>query len=120
MDSIIVVEDEPIILELVTDVLQEYGYPVRPFECADHAWAFIQRCEYQPRLLITDLQMQGKIDGVELVKRVHLVQPQLPVIIASGFHAASIDVADEYVFWLPKPFNIQQLSNICGRLAPSP
>ncbi|TDV62611.1 response regulator [Pseudomonas sp. LP_7_YM] len=118
MDSIIVVEDEQLILELVVDVLEMYGYKVRPFHDADEAWCFIRDCNYPPRLLITDLNMPGKIDGVELIRRVLDVQPQMPVIVASGFHSASEDIADQSVFWLPKPFNIDQLHSICIKLAP--
>lgn len=120
MDSILVVEDEQLIRELVVDVLEMYGYKVRPFSDADSAWGFIQTCDYQLRLLITDLHMPGTIDGVELVKRVQEVQPTTPVIVASGFHAAAQALADQSVFWLPKPFDIDELHAICHKLAPLP
>lgn len=120
MNSIIVVEDEELILDLMVDVLELYGYRVRPFPEADSAWRFIQSCDYELRLLITDLKMPGSIDGVELVKRVHQVQPKLPVIVASGFHGGSDELSSEGVFWLPKPFNIDQLHAICQQHAPIP
>lgn len=120
MNSIIVVEDEELILELMVDVLELYGYTVRPFIRADLAWQFIQACDHPLRLLITDLKMPGTIDGVELVKLVHQLHPDIPVVVASGFHSASETLADEGVVWLPKPFNIDQLHTICQRLAPLP
>jgi DNA-binding NtrC family response regulator len=118
MNSIIVVEDEELILGLMVDVLELYGYKVQPFSRADAAWHFIEARDYPVRLLITDLKMPGAIDGVELVKRVHDVQPQTPVIVVSGFHEASDTLADEGVYWLPKPFDIDKLHRICQRLAP--
>lgn len=118
MNSIIVVEDEELILGLMVDVLELYGYEVRPFSSADAAWQFIETCDYPLRLLITDLRMPGAIDGVELVKRVHRAQPEIPVIVVSGFHTASDTISDENVFWLPKPFTIDQLHAICQQLAP--
>lgn len=120
MDSIIVVEDEQLILDLVVEVLEMYGYKVRSFQSADAAWHFIEGWGYPPRLLITDLQMPGEIDGVELVKRVQKLQPYTPVVVASGYHAAPEEMANQKVFWLPKPFNIDQLHAICQKLAPLP
>ena len=120
MNSIIVVEDEELILELMVNVLELYGYTVRPFISADLAWQFVQACDHTQRLLITDLKMPCTIDGVELVKLVHQLHPDIPVVVASGFHSASETLADEGVVWLPKPFNMDQLHTICQRLAPLP
>lgn len=118
MDSILVVEDERLILNLVVDVLEMYGYTATPFSNADAAWRFIESCGYPPRLLITDLQMPGEIDGIELVKRVHRLQPSTPVVVASGYHSTAESLADHRVHWLPKPFEIDQLHAMCQRLAP--
>lgn len=120
MDSILVVEDEQIILGLITDVLEMYGYKVQPFLDADAAWEYIQSREYPPRLLITDLRMPGEMDGVELVKRVQKIQPQTPILVASGYHGHSELLNDPKVFWLPKPFDIDKLHAICQKLAPLP
>lgn len=120
MDSILVVEDEQIILELITDVLEMYGYKVRAFSNADTAWEYISAHHYPPRLLITDLRMPGDMDGVELVKRVQSIQPQTPIVVASGHHGDSELLNDPKVFWLPKPFNIDKLHEVCQKLAPLP
>jgi DNA-binding NtrC family response regulator len=118
MDSILVVEDEELILGLVTEVLEMYGYRVTPFKSADDAWSFIERCGYPPRLLITDLQMPGEIDGIELVKRVQQAQPLTPVVVASGYHSSAETLVDLPVIWLPKPFDIDELHEVCRKLAP--
>lgn len=118
MDSILVVEDEEIILGLITDVLEMYGYKVRSFVDADTAWEFIRAQDYPPRLLITDLRMPGEIDGVELVKRVQEMQPQTPILVASGYHGDSGVLNNPRIYWLPKPFSIDQLHDICQKLAP--
>lgn len=120
MDSILVVEDEEIILGLITDVLEMYGYKVRAFSDADTAWEFVRSQDSAPRLLITDLRMPGEIDGVELVKRVQQMRPQTPILVASGYHGDSGLLNDTSVYWLPKPFSIDQLHTICEKLAPPP
>lgn len=120
MDSILVVEDEPMILELITDALEMYGYKVRAFADADTAWGFVQSSGYPPRLLITDLRMPGHMDGLELAKQLRAEQPDVPIIVASGFHPTAKDLHSLNVYWLLKPFDIDQLLAICQKLAPLP
>jgi DNA-binding NtrC family response regulator len=120
MDSILVVEDEKIILELIAEILETRGYKVQAFLNADTAWESIKSREYPPRHLITDLRMPGEIDGAELVKRVHEIQPQTPILVASGYHSHSGLLNDPNVSWLPKPFDIEKLQTICQKLAPLP
>ena len=118
MDSILVVEDEELILGLVTEVLEMYGYTVTRFNSADAAWSFIESCGYPPRLAINDQRMLGRIDGIELVKRLQQAQPQTPVVVASGYHSSAEALMDYKVYWLPKPFEIDQLHANCRKLAP--
>lgn len=118
MDSIVVVEDEPLILELITDVLEEQGYLVYAFESADLAWQMIQESRFSPRLLITDLRMPGQIDGLELAKRLRNFDADVPVVVASGFHPDARELLSLNVHWLIKPFQIEQLNAICRKLAP--
>lgn len=118
MNSILVVEDEPMILELMTDALSFFGYNVRGFADADGAWGFVQDSAYPPRLLITDLIMPGQMDGLDLVKRLRTSNPDMPIIVASGFHPAVKDLHSLNIFWLLKPFDIDQLHAICQKLAP--
>lgn len=118
MDSIIVVEDEQQILELMVDILEMYGYKVRAFSNADAAWRYIDAHSGELKLLITDLRMPGDIDGVDLVQRVHEKFPKTPVVVASGFHSESDSLYGDRVFWLPKPFTIDELHVTCQQLAP--
>ena len=120
MNSILVVEDELLILNLMTDVLEMYGYQVRAFQDADTAWSFIEKSQNPPRLLITDLQMPGEIDGVGLVKRTKANFPEVPIIVSTGFHPAATELNHQNLHWLLKPFDIDQLHAICKTLAPIP
>lgn len=120
MDSIVVVEDEPQILELLTDILEMYGYRVLPFPNADLAWRYFQDRREAPQLLITDLNMPGQIDGVGLVERVHRKFPTVPIVVASGYHIDSDSLHIDRVFWLTKPFTVDQVSDTCQMLVPQP
>jgi CheY-like chemotaxis protein len=116
MDSIIVVEDEPQILRLIVDILEDYGYSVRAFASADAAWKHLSHDAEKLDLLITDLKMPGHIDGVGLVQRVHEKFPKTPIVVASGYHSESDSLHIERVFWLPKPFTVDELSLTCQQL----
>lgn len=116
MDSIIVVEDEPHILSLIVDILEDHGYCVRAFASADDAWEYLGHKAQNLDLLITDLQMPGEIDGVGLVQRVHEKFPTVPIVVASGYHSESDALHIERVFWLPKPFTLDELSMTCQQL----
>lgn len=116
MSSIILVEDEPDILLLITDVLEMDGHQVQTFPEADSAWNHIQQRGFQADLLITDLRMPGTIDGLQLVHNVHDMLPQVPVMVVSGYHALSDSLSENHVCWLQKPFAIDELLELCQKL----
>lgn len=119
MSWIIVVEDEQAILMLMTDILEIDGHEVRAFGEADSSWGHIQRYGFDADLLIMDLKMPGKIDGVELVKKLHQVLPEIPVLVVSRYHvAAHMYLDDDHVHFLRKPFSLDQLNATCHRLIP--
>lgn len=118
MDSIIVVEDELLILDMYIEVLEMAGYKVRAFPNADLAWNYISERGFNPRLLITDLRMPGRMDGAQLVERVRRLSSEVPIVIASGYHDAANMLCNRKTHWLSKPFGIDQLQEICKTLAP--
>ncbi len=80
---ILVVEDEPAMLELETRILLGQGYRVTACRDANEAFsAFLQN----PRdidLLLTDQGLPG-ISGVELIKEIHTLYPELPCLLLTG------------------------------------
>jgi DNA-binding NtrC family response regulator len=116
MSSIILVEDEPDILMLMTAVLELDGHQVKAFPEADSAWNHIQQCGFDADLLITDLRMPGTIDGLQLVHNVHDLLPLFPVMVVSGFHASSESLDSDHVCWLQKPFALERLLELCHQL----
>ncbi|MQQ34693.1 response regulator [Pseudomonas sp. SZ57] len=56
--------------------------------------------------------MPGSIDGLELVQRLHDLLAQVPIVVASGFHAAANTLDYDHVHWLSKPFTLTQLQAI--------
>lgn len=116
MNTIILVEDEPPVRELLIEFLEDLGYQVNAFETADLAWEHIRHRRYPVRLLITDLRLPGELDGLELVKRLHSAAPKTPVIVVSGFHQQAHSLCMEDIHWLGKPFSLQRLETLCREI----
>jgi DNA-binding response OmpR family regulator len=78
---ILVVDDEPDIRQLSTEVLTDSGYAVDAAEDGAVAWQALNTDSYD--LLITDHNIP-KVSGVELLKKMRAARMNLPVIMATG------------------------------------
>ncbi|RUM89381.1 MAG: sigma-54-dependent Fis family transcriptional regulator [Thermodesulfatator sp.] len=81
MPEILVVDDEPSILESLRDILEDEGYGVRCVESGEEALRLAE--ERAPDLVLLDVWLPG-IDGIEVLRRLREIQPTLPVIMISG------------------------------------
>ena len=81
LQRILVVDDDPGIRQLGTEVLIRHGYHVDAAEDHIAGWKALQTHAYD--LLITDLDMP-RLSGLKLVKRLRDARLALPVILASG------------------------------------
>ncbi len=106
---ILVVDDDPSLLRLLSLRLESAGYQVEAVESAEKALTCL--ASFQPYLIITDLRMGG-MDGMALFETVHSRYPALPVIIltAHGSIPDAVAATKRGVFgFLTKPFDTQQL-----------
>ena len=83
-ETILVVDDEPALLELVDEMLQQLGYKV--FLAGDGKQA-LQQLEKEPDidLLFSDVVMPGGINGYELAEQAVAKYPELKVLLTSGY-----------------------------------
>ncbi len=106
---ILLVDDDPSLLRLLSLRLESAGYQIQVVESAEKALACMTT--FQPYLIITDLRMGG-MDGMSLFETVHERYPALPVIIltAHGSIPDAVAATRRGVFgFLTKPFDTQQL-----------
>lgn len=106
---VLVVDDDPALLRLLSMRLSVVGYEVNAVESGEKALA--QMATFQPHLVITDLQMDG-MDGMALFDSIHGRSPAVPVIIltAHGTIPDAVDATARGVFgYLTKPFDSQNL-----------
>jgi two-component system KDP operon response regulator KdpE len=105
---VLVVDDQPHIVRMLTSVLTNEGYLVRA--AAEGESALASFTEWGPELVITDLYLRH-IDGMELCRRIR-AQSNVPIIVLSAKGEEEIKVealdsgADDYV---TKPFGNGEL-----------
>jgi CheY-like chemotaxis protein len=82
--TVLVVDDEPLVLDFVRQVLERAGHVVLP---APNARAAAEICEARGQaisLIVTDIQMPGT-SGRELAKCLGVTHPGLPILFMTGY-----------------------------------
>jgi CheY-like chemotaxis protein len=101
--SILVVDDDPDVRQIVSEYLEYRGYGV--IQASDGAEALdLLRDHPDVRLIITDVRMRG-LSGLELAARAAQEHPDVRVILISGYFQAQAAGPR----FLKKPFTMQQL-----------
>jgi PAS domain S-box-containing protein len=105
-ETLLIVEDEPLILRMARRVLGDLGYTVLTASDGYEALDVFERHAGDIRLLITDVVMP-KMSGRELAARVAALRPDIRVLYSSGYAADTIGddgVLGEGISLLPKPY----------------
>jgi len=112
--TILVVDDDPGVLQFVSQLLVAGGYRVLR---ADNGEAVLQQSrDYKGEihLLLSDFQMPV-MSGIELATQMHVERPQLKVLMMSGFTGGML-VLNKGWHFLAKPFVPSQLCALILRL----
>jgi CheY-like chemotaxis protein len=112
--SVLVIDDEPVVLDLFQRVLGEKGLLIRTAQNADEALAILEREGFG--CVLADKNLPG-LDGIEIVRRVRQSQPWCACIVMTAY--ASTESAVEAlrlgaVDYLEKPF--EDLARVADRI----
>jgi CheY-like chemotaxis protein len=108
---ILLVEDEPLIRCPVAEELRDRGFTVVEAATGDEAMAYFEATS-DLDLVVTDMNMPGTLNGLELARLISLREPNLPIIIASG-HVAL--VPSDYYTLLAKPYATMELVELIAK-----
>jgi CheY-like chemotaxis protein len=114
---ILVVEDEPLIQSLVDEALADGGFEPAVTSSGEEAVTLLKGHKGKYRALVTDINLQGKMDGWEVAQQAREIDPAFPVVYMSG--AAAADWASKGVpnsIMLSKPFAPAQLLTAISNL----
>ncbi|HEY4416701.1 MAG TPA: PAS domain S-box protein [Verrucomicrobiae bacterium] len=117
-ETILVVEDERDLREIITRTLNRHGY--RVFQAVDGQNALQIWAEYRDKidLLFTDVIMPGGLNGRELAEQLLVDKPELKVIYSTGYNADALGKdfrLDPDLNYLQKPYLPNDLTRIIRR-----
>lgn len=112
--DVLLVEDEPLNLVLFETILDDAGYSVVSAADGDEAIGYL-RNGVRPRLVVSDIRMPGATDGFGVVKVARENDPNVPVLLISGyFHVQEAVLLGDLQILL-KPFDeVQLLAAVTG------
>lgn len=111
-ETILVVDDDESLRELVTEILQLAGHAVVEAADGESALALMERGGAHVDAMITDVIMP-KLSGRELVDRLGTVRPNLPTLYMSGYMGQSVEAITgdprKGIGFIQKPFTPEAL-----------
>jgi PAS domain S-box-containing protein len=112
--AILLVEDNPEVADASIGLLEQLGCKVR---CVADAEAALQALERDTTidLVLSDIVMPGRMDGLALARAVQEKYPGLPVLLATGYSEAAQGVDAEFPI-LRKPYQMGELSKAVATL----
>ncbi|MDQ3655346.1 MAG: response regulator [Chloroflexota bacterium] len=106
--TILIVDDEPFIVDLLALALEDEGYQVSRAYDGEQAWSSV--CKRRPDLIISDVSMP-RLDGLDLLNRLRQRRglARIPVILMSAARR-SVDIPN--TVFIPKPFDLDRLLSL--------
>jgi CheY-like chemotaxis protein len=111
--TVLLVEDNPDVAIASTGLLEQLGYSVRWVSDAEAALKEVERDGVD--LVLSDIVMPGKLDGLGLARTIKEMRPRLPILLASGYSEAAQNARAEFPI-LRKPYQIHELNEALSQL----
>jgi CheY-like chemotaxis protein len=100
--TVLVVEDEPLLCELMVDELKTLGFTVLRATTGEEALNLIEG-EEPVDVLFTDIRLPGRLDGWDVAEKFRAKNPSGPVIYTTGYSGTPVRRVSQSAF-LPKPY----------------
>lgn len=107
-NTILIVEDEALVRFDVVTFFEDLGWQVFEAENADQAIALLERHQ-KIRVVLTDVQMPGTMDGLKLAHYVRDRYPPTLLFVASGNASINQDALPTRATFIPKPFDLHRV-----------
>jgi CheY-like chemotaxis protein len=101
--AVLVVEDEPLLLMDAVDLIEDAGFVAYGASNADEAIRMLEKLS-DIRVLFTDIDMPGSMDGLKLAHAVRKRWPPVSIIVASGHVRVKQEDLPENGLFFAKPY----------------
>jgi CheY-like chemotaxis protein len=114
--SVLIVDDDPMIVATLADILTSAGYPIRT---AGDGYAALEEVECEcPDVVLLDMRMPG-LDGWGFAQKVARERHRIKIVVMTAAMDAERWATEIHADgYLPKPFDINHLLNQVQRLCP--
>ncbi|MEM1029452.1 MAG: EAL domain-containing response regulator [Myxococcota bacterium] len=112
---ILLADDEPEPLRAMARVLKSFGFAVDTARSGDEALEHLERDSYDA--ILSDISMPG-VDGIELLRRIHEYDPDVPVVLVTGAPAVetAVQALDYGAYkYLQKPVPVDRLEEVATK-----
>lgn len=113
---VLVVEDEPLLRLLASDMIEEAGFEVLQASNSTVAIATMEE-RLDVRVVFTDVDMPGGINGIELATFIRARWPTIHIVVTSGKPWPANEPVPVNVEFFPKPYRKDQVLDIVKRMA---
>jgi len=112
--SVLFVEDDLLVREAVVEALAAAGFAVHVAANGDEALARLDD-DLDVDIVFSDIVMPGSVSGIDLAGAVRERWPALPVVLATGYTDRRVSIPGVKI--LAKPYDVEQMIGLLGRLA---
>lgn len=111
--EVLVVEDEPLVLESTVDLLVDAGFGVVRARTCEEAMAALES-GFRPSVMVTDISLSEGGDGLELARCVSNLWPEISIVLVSGAQRPSREDYPEGALFFTKPYAPGALVSVCS------
>jgi len=109
MGRVLLVEDEPLVAELVRETLEDEGLDVRTLYSGREALGCLAAEPRSFQVLVTDINLGEEVTGFDVAAAARAANPGVHVVYVTGL-PSNIYAAEVEALMFPKPFDPQELA----------
>ena len=107
--TVLITEDDPDVLSIAVETLHSLGYEVYSAANANEALTILKR-NTPIDVLFTDIVLPRGINGIELAREARRLRPEIRVLLASGYTRPGLQVDEDVMHFIPKPYRVPDLA----------
>lgn len=112
---VLVVEDEPILRMMAIDLVEDAGFEAVEARSADEAVEILE-VRTDIRIVFTDVDMPGSMDGLMLAAAIRDRWPPIEIIITSGHRSVNESMIPANTEFFSKPYDTVKVTRVLQRM----